>query len=71
MIIPNIHYSLEIVNIGGGIAVSLLVIFTIISLITENGKYRNRYIFDTIDMCNNTLLLTFAIVIISKVLFII
>lgn len=69
-IIATENRTLEIVNMGGVFITIFLIISIIVVLLCMNTKYWNKMVLDTIDICHNSLLLTFIAIVIFKIVFV-
>lgn len=66
-IISNSIYVSEITNIGGEYMTLFVFAILIMSLLLINTKYDNRYVSNLFDTIVSPLLLTFLVIIISKI----
>lgn len=66
--VSNIQtFSPEDISAGAGLVSIFLAISLSILLLTLDTKYWNKYVSNTFGICNNSLLLTFVVIVIYKV----
>ncbi len=71
MIISNINYSIDILNIGEGFGTILLISSLIITLLLGYTKYWDKYNSNIINMCYYPMLIIFIEIVIFKIIMII
>ncbi len=64
-------YSLEVISQGGALATVSLILSLSIALLISDSKYWNSWGSSTLDTCSYPLLLTFAAIVVFKIMLII
>lgn len=70
-IISNTQFSSDIIYIGGGLMTVFLIVSLIAALLLADTKYQNKLTSDMFDICSNSLLVIFIIIVIFRVMLII
>ena len=61
-------FPIEVISQGGGLATVSLIISLSIALLISDSKYWNNWASSTLDVCSNSLLLTFAAIVTYKII---
>ena len=64
------HFSPDASYVDGGLTTIFLIISLLVSLVLLDSKYWNKYVSDTFDMSQYSLLPVFATIVLSKVVYI-
>lgn len=63
-------FPAEIITQSGAIAIASLVISLSVSLLIYDSRYWNKWASSTLDICSYPLIITFAAIVLSKIMLI-
>ena len=66
----QISVPADILTQGGAIATVSLIVSLSIALLLSDSKYWNKWASSTLDTCSNPLLITFAVIVVFKIILI-